>query len=115
MPDPFCADELVRKVLNISGLTAEKNNLKARIMIQMGMQSGNDHFVMLMLKVCELFRKKAGVMIVDQSHGPHDCRSRGYNRSSYKLLADQVAKCLGSVVISFFSKEFVKAIEQIRF
>ena len=72
MPDSLCTDELVRQVLDIARLAAQDHHFQARIVIKMGMERRDDHFVMLMLQIGELFGKESSVMIVDQSHCSHD-------------------------------------------
>ena len=80
----------------------------------MGVQGGDDDFMLLVLKISEFFGEKPGVMVIEQSYGSDDERFRSYNRRSHKPIAYQIPKRLGSVVIAFFSDELVKAIEEIR-
>jgi hypothetical protein len=97
--------------LNIARPAAQDHYLKARIVIEMGMERRNDNFVMFMLKVGEFFREKASVMVIDQRHGSHNRSRWGYDRSPHKPVPYQVAESLGPIVVAFFSDEFVKPIE----
>jgi len=111
MANSLRADEFVGQLLNVARLAAQDDYLKASIVIEMGMERRDNHFVMLMLKIGEFFREKTGVMVVDQRHGSHHWGSSGHDRGSYKLVADQVPKRFGSIVVAFSSDEFVKAVE----
>ena len=111
MPHSLCADEFVGELLNIARPATQDHHLKARFVIEMGMERRDHHFVMFMLKVGKFFGQKPGVMVIDQSDGSNHWSPRGNDCSPNKLIAHQIAKRLGSVVVAFFSDELVKAIE----
>ncbi len=111
MPNSFCANEFVGKLLNIARPTAQEHYFKARIMIQMGMERRDDDFVMFMLKVSQFFREKTSVMVIDQRHGSHDWSLRRDDRRPHKTVPNQVPERFRSVVVAFFSDELIKAIE----
>lgn len=108
MPHSLGADEFVGKLLNIMRTTAQDHYLKARIVIQVGVQRRDDYFVVFMLKVGQFFREEANVMVIDQRHGSHDGGLRCHDRRPHQPIPDQVPERLGTVVVAFFSNELVK-------
>ena len=111
MADSLGADELVGELLNITRLPAQEHYFKAGVVIEMSMQSRDNNLVMFMLEVGEFFRKQASVMIIDQGHGSDDGGFRGYDRSPYNPVPDEIAERFRPVVVPFVSDEFVKTIE----
>jgi len=111
MAHSLCADEFVGQLLNLTRLAAQDHYLKACIVIEMGMERRDDHFVMFMLKVGQFFGEKPSVMVIDQRDGSHDRSPGGHDCRPHKPIAYQIAERLGSVVVALFSDELVKAIE----
>jgi len=111
MPDSLCADEFVGQLLNIVRLATQQDHLKAGIVIEMRMEGRYDHVMMFMLKIGQFFGEKASVMVVDQRHASYDGSIRRHDGRAHKPIPDQVAECLGSVVVAFFSDELVKTLE----
>ena len=65
------ADQPVGQLLYFFGFPAKDDNLETAFMIQVGMQRGDDHVMMLVLEVCKFFGQKAGVVVVDEGNGAH--------------------------------------------
>lgn len=88
MLDTFSADELASESLYVFGLTTKDDDFEAGFVIQVGMQSGNDQFVMIVLKVGKPFGQETGVVIVNQSDGADDKSIVGNNDGLNELVAD---------------------------
>src|SRR5467141_3842227 len=59
----LCTDELVRQCLNVARLSAQHHDFEAVVMVEMGVDRGDDYFMMLVLDVCQLLRQQARVMV----------------------------------------------------
>jgi hypothetical protein len=97
--------------LNIVRLAAQEDHLEAGIVIEMRVKRRDDHFMMFVLKVGELFREKASVMVIDQRYCPDDWSPGGDNCTFHEPVPNQVAECFGSVLITLFNDELVKTIQ----
>lgn len=88
MLDAFSADELASESLHVFGLTTKDDDFEAGFVIQVGMQSGNAQFVMIVLKVGKPFGQETGVVIANQSDGADDKSIVGNNDRLNELVAD---------------------------
>ena len=73
----------------------------------------HDVFVKMMLEVGELFTQESNVVVVHERYCADDHTCRGFPSLFDKILAHQVAKCLGPVRITSSSNKAIKVFEQI--
>ena len=112
MLNPLGADQAVGQFLYFFGFAAKHDHLETAFMIQVGMQRGDDHVMMLMLEVGELLGQEAGVMVVDESDGA-DHKGVGSNDSGAdQAVANQIAESFGAVLVTFVRNEAVEAAKQ---
>ena len=112
MVDAFGADELVGESLDVFRLATENDHFEAGFVIEMGVQSGNDELVMIVLKIGKLFGQETGVVIVNESDGANDKRVVGNDDGIDELVADQIAEGLGAVIVTFVGNVRIETAEQ---
>jgi len=101
----FCADKAVGELLNVFRLAAKYDHLQAVLMIEVGMQGGNDDRVGLVLEIGEFFRQQASVVIVDEGDGANHKRIGGDDYRAHKPVANQITERLGAILIAFRGDE----------
>jgi hypothetical protein len=82
-------------------------------MIEMSM-AGRDYQVMAgVLDFGQLFRDTVGVVVVDQGDGADNDRIRCSGSLDHQSIADEVAKCFGSVGIATTGNRAIEPLEKI--
>ncbi len=72
MFDAFGADEGVGDGLDVAGPAADGDDFQAVVVVQMDVQGGEDHVVVIVLDVGEVFLQVRLVMVVDEGDGAGD-------------------------------------------
>ena len=88
----FGADQAVGQTLYVFRFPPKYHYFETAIVIQVSMKRRNDHVMMLMLKIGELLRQQAGVVVVDQSYGAHHKGVGSNYRRAHQPVANQIAK-----------------------
>lgn len=109
----FCADKTVGQLLYILRGPAKYDDFEATLVVEVGMQSRNNYFVVLVLEIGELLRQKAGVMVVDKGDRAHDERVCGDHYRAYEAITNQIAKGFRAVVVALVGDEGIKAAQQV--
>ncbi len=105
----FRADEPVRQLLHSSRLATKYDHFQATFMVEMGVQRGNDYFVMLVLKIGELLGQQTNVMIIDECNRAHDKCICSNDHGADEPVTNQITKRFGAVLIALVSNERIKA------
>ena len=69
--DAFGADQLVRKLTDVAGRTAQQDHLETPPLVQVNMSGGDDLLKMAVLQLGQAFGDPAGVVIVNQGDYTH--------------------------------------------
>ncbi len=96
----FCADEAVGQLLDFSGLAAKDYHLETVFMVEMGMQSGDDDGVRLVLEIGEFFRQQTRVVVVNESDGADNKGISGDHGGTNESVANQIAKRLRTILVA---------------
>ncbi len=84
----FGSDQHVGQLLHAPGITFQNEDFKAAIVIEMGMRGADNQIVMIMLQVHQFFRKKSGMVVVNQGHCTDNRRLRVVNNGRDETIAD---------------------------
>ena len=112
MPNSLGADELIGQALHLARLSPQHHHFQTGVVIEMGMESGDDDFVAFVLKIGELFWQKAGVKVVNQRDRADDQGICGHHDRTHQTIANQIAKRLGSVLVTFVRYKGIKATQE---
>jgi hypothetical protein len=89
-------------------------DLKAGIMVEMGMTSRDHEFVICMLEFGQLLGDAMRVMVVDERDSTDHCRVGACRPLCDQAIANQVSKGLGPVRVAQSGDEIIEPLEEIR-
>jgi|SRR5947207_12287894 hypothetical protein len=113
MLDALRADQEIRQLTHGFGFTFDHDYFQAGVVIQMSVGCGDDQILIIMLKIYQSIRQEAGMMIVNQSDGPHYGSTRRFYGSHYKPVPNQIAESLGTICVALLCYELVEAPQEI--
>ncbi len=107
------ANETAREPFDLSGFTADDEDFKAGIVVEMRVAGGDDEIVLSMLQLGELFSNAAGMVIVDEGDGADNGSVGRRGAFSNEAVANEIAKGLRAIGITALCDGAIEAPQKV--
>lgn len=97
--DPFGSDEFIGNIFDQAGLAANQDDLQTVVVVQVDMDGGNDHVVVIVLNSRQYGLEVLFVMVRDQRNGPDHLLTAEFLPMFDQRIANHVGNGQGTVVI----------------
>ena len=109
----FGAEQSIRDFFHDARLAFDHQHLQTVVMVEVDMHGGEDVVKIGMLEIGKFFVQHTYVVVVEQRYSPNYITVRALPRFFDQFIANQIAKCLGTVGVTPGSDQVVKLFQKV--